>query len=430
MLKRVLVLVMLGLIIANIGLPVRGNEIIYGDLDWDEKVTASDALEILKSVVGKTDLFDDQYEAADVDGSGKVDATDALYVLKKVVGRTERFPVEEDGYRIEITAANFPDKTFRNAIRRMVQRDYMTLPEINEVKILDVKGYEIVDGIRYSRTIADLTGIEYFVALEELDCSENTLTQLDLRKNKSLKKLNCAYNQIDQLDVSENIVLEELYCDGNPIVSLDVSNHTALKLLGIERTGIERLNVKNNSLLQFVWHDEADLGSWQPNVQIDAVNFPDEVFREDVKAVDADKNDILTIDEIMQVTTFDFYPVDLQGQLFREPISCVKGIQFFTSLEYINCIRNRLTEIDLSRNEKLKSLQIQENDLRYLNVNRNVLLEYLYVDGNQKLCELDISRNTMLKRLTCEYTGVDTLDIRNNPNLEEIKGDDHMALLS
>lgn len=428
--KYILGLMMIVLILSNVVLPVRGNEIIYGDLDWDEKVTASDALEILKSVVGKASLFDDQYESADVDGSGTVDATDALFVLKKVVGKIKRFPVEEDGYRIEISADNFPDITFRNAIRQMVQKDYITLPEINEIKILDVKGYEIIEGIRYSRTITDLTGIEYFTALEELDCSENELTELDLRKNKALKKLNCAYNQIEQPDVSENVALEELYCDGNPIVSLDVCNLAVLKLLGIEETKIKQLNVKNNPLLQFVWHDETDLGSWQPNVQIDAVNFPDEVFREDVKGMDADKNDILTIDEIMQVTTFDFYPVDLQGQLFREPITCAKGIQFFTSLEYINCIRNRLTEIDLSRNTKLKSLQIQENDLQYLNVNRNGLLEYLYVDGNQKLCELDITRNAKLKRLTCESTGVDTLDIRNNPNLEELKGDDQMDIVS
>ena len=70
-------------------------EIIYGDVDGDGKVTAADALEVLKSVVGKVTLTDDQLTKADVDGSGKIDAADALDILKKVVGKIEKFAVEE-----------------------------------------------------------------------------------------------------------------------------------------------------------------------------------------------------------------------------------------------------------------------------------------------------------------------------------------------
>ncbi len=70
-------------------------KITYGDVDGDQKVTAADALEVLKSVVGKVTLTDEQIVKADVDGSGKVDAADALDILKKVVGKIDRFPVEE-----------------------------------------------------------------------------------------------------------------------------------------------------------------------------------------------------------------------------------------------------------------------------------------------------------------------------------------------
>ncbi len=69
--------------------------VTYGDVDGDGKVTASDALEVLKSVVGKVTLTDDQFIAADTDGNGKADATDALNILKKVVGKIDKFPVEE-----------------------------------------------------------------------------------------------------------------------------------------------------------------------------------------------------------------------------------------------------------------------------------------------------------------------------------------------
>ncbi|MBR6548103.1 MAG: leucine-rich repeat protein [Clostridia bacterium] len=70
------------------------SECIIGDVDGDEKVTAADALEVLKSVVGKVTLTEKQTKAADVDGSGKVDAADALDILKKVVGKIEFFPIE------------------------------------------------------------------------------------------------------------------------------------------------------------------------------------------------------------------------------------------------------------------------------------------------------------------------------------------------
>ncbi len=68
----------------------------YGDVDSDGKVTAADALEVLKSVVGKVALTDQQWKAADVDGNGKADAADALDILKKVVGKIDRFAVEEN----------------------------------------------------------------------------------------------------------------------------------------------------------------------------------------------------------------------------------------------------------------------------------------------------------------------------------------------
>ena len=69
--------------------------VIYGDVDGNGKVEAVDALEVLKSVVGKVTLTDEQLKVADTDGNGKADATDALNILKKVVGKIDKFPVEQ-----------------------------------------------------------------------------------------------------------------------------------------------------------------------------------------------------------------------------------------------------------------------------------------------------------------------------------------------
>lgn len=69
----------------------------YGDVDGDGKVSAADALEVLKSVVGKVTLTEEQTLASDVDGNENVNAADALTILKKVVGMIDVFPAETLG---------------------------------------------------------------------------------------------------------------------------------------------------------------------------------------------------------------------------------------------------------------------------------------------------------------------------------------------
>ncbi len=68
--------------------------LVYGDVNQDTKIDASDALDILKQCVGKIVLDEKQSEAADADGDRVVTAADALYVLKWVVGKIKSFPVE------------------------------------------------------------------------------------------------------------------------------------------------------------------------------------------------------------------------------------------------------------------------------------------------------------------------------------------------
>ena len=67
----------------------------YGDVDQDNKISAADALDVLKSVVGKLVLEDAVKEYADVDDNGKVDAADALDILKFVVGKIDVFAADK-----------------------------------------------------------------------------------------------------------------------------------------------------------------------------------------------------------------------------------------------------------------------------------------------------------------------------------------------
>ena len=69
-------------ILRTLGIPL----LAPGDVNYDGRVDASDALLALQDSVKLTQLDDGQREAADLDGDGKVDAADALSILQKSVG--------------------------------------------------------------------------------------------------------------------------------------------------------------------------------------------------------------------------------------------------------------------------------------------------------------------------------------------------------
>ncbi|MBR4868063.1 MAG: hypothetical protein IKU10_02810, partial [Clostridia bacterium] len=65
---------------------------LYGDPDGDKGISAADALMILKQVVGKENMTDEQKELADVDDDDNIAAADALMILQFVVGQIDKFP--------------------------------------------------------------------------------------------------------------------------------------------------------------------------------------------------------------------------------------------------------------------------------------------------------------------------------------------------
>ena len=68
---------------------------VYGDLNGDAQVDASDALLVLQHSVNLAVIEDGLKPMADVDESGAIDATDALSILQKSVELIDVFPAEE-----------------------------------------------------------------------------------------------------------------------------------------------------------------------------------------------------------------------------------------------------------------------------------------------------------------------------------------------
>jgi Leucine-rich repeat (LRR) protein len=93
-----------------------------------------------------------------------------------------------------------------------------------------------------TRVYADDEGIEInktnFPELTKLDCSENSITKLDLSKNTKLTSLKCAYNKLSTLDVSNNTALTVLKCRDNKLTKLNVSKNKKLKYLLYDKSTV------------------------------------------------------------------------------------------------------------------------------------------------------------------------------------------------
>ena len=216
-----------------------------------------------------------------------------------------------------MTPEYFPDENFRNALKEqgignfyIEGLPYLTTEDVSVTK-LDV----------WKKNITSLKGIEYFTALEELECSYNHLTALDLSKNTKLTKLHCEENQLTALDVSNNTELEWFDCSSNDLTSLDLSKNTKLNDLTCTFNELTTLDVSKNT---------------------------------ELKTFYCDYNKISTLD------------------LSRN-----------TNLIYLYCDGNRLTSLDLSKNTKLSSLDCHENKLTALNLLKNTKLKYLRCHSNQ-----------------------------------------------
>lgn len=130
-------------------------------------------------------------------------------------------------------------------------------------------------------------------------------------------------------------------------------------------------------------------------VAINSKNFPDPLFKKYVKyTFDADKDDVLSVDEISNITD-----IDLSQFAGRVNIESLQGIEYFTELKNLNCYGTGNA---------------------ILNVSSNTKLEILRCGGNANLTTLNVKGVKTLKKLQCYNTGITSLDVSNNKNLEAL----------
>ena len=240
---------------------------------------------------------------------------------------------------VEINETNFPDANFRSYVQTEFDKDGDK--KLSSAEIAAVK--EIIASLR---GIKNLKGIEFFTALETLNCVQCELTALDVSKNTELTSLSCGSNKLTELDVSKNTKLEMLNCRGETLsymklTKLDVSQNKVLKELDCYSIKMKELNVSGCTALE-----ELNCGGNQ------------------LTALDVSENTNLTILRCAsnQLTALDVSKnLDLKGLYCRDNYLAVLDVSKNSKLESISCGKNGLTSLDLDKNKEITYVNLDNH---------------------------------------------------------------------
>ena len=250
----------------------------------------------------------------------------------------------------------------------------VSLTEENLKTMASVKELNIAE-----KGLTDLSALKYFTGLQTLNCSRNSLTELDVSALTNLTSLDCSENALTTLDVSKLTNLTSLDCYRNELTELDVSKLTGLKDLDCADNQLTALDVSNQTGLTDL--DCAD---------------------NQLKELDVSKLTGLT------------HLYCSGNQLTAVNVSALK------SLEYFSCAENQLRALDVSKLTGLTDLDCSENQLTALDVSNLTGLEDLDCAKNL-LTELNIMNLTLLMDLDCSENRMSSLDISKFLNLYSVK---------
>ncbi|WP_430409796.1 T9SS type A sorting domain-containing protein [Kordia sp.] len=107
--------------------------------------------------------------------------------------------------------------------------------------------------------------------------------------------------------------------------------------------------------------------------------------------------------------------LDLDSDL----IDSLEGIASFTNIQFITCVNNNLTQLDVSQNLNLMQLECTSNDIIELDLSTNINLTILNANFNE-LTTLTFGNNSNLDWVRCASNNLTTIDFSQLPNLRRL----------
>ncbi len=205
--------------------------------------------------------------------------------------------------------------------------------------------------------------VSQLLSLEELDISDNKLSDLNLTSNTILSIFNCSNNNFTELPtIPQSITV--LKCSNNTIKNIaglndfDLSGYVSLKTLECMDNDISGLILSNCSSLEQV----NCINNYITNILLDGCN--------NIKEIYCSSNKISSLD-----------------------------LSSCTLLEKLNCIANDIVNLDLSNNSNLKELYLYGNNISSLDL-YSINLEFVLLDNS-----VTVTNNNSNTLITVEING-------------------------
>ena len=140
-----------------------------------------------------------------------------------------------------------------DVIPNLANTQYLYLDNVNLTSLKGLEGFVGLETLHCSNNQLTELDLSALTNLMELNCSNNQLTELDLSALTNLKLLYCSYNQLTKLDISNNLALEYLSCMSSQLKTLDVTNNKNLTYLEVDNNQLESIDISQNTALQTLW---------------------------------------------------------------------------------------------------------------------------------------------------------------------------------
>ena len=217
---------------------------------------ASDSKWIISN--GKTTWYECDKNAGENDATVKVtvsansQAADRRDTIHLAAGVTADFVVIKQQTDYADITTFVADNNLKQALVALFDRDNngkVSSSEVSTVKNVDLS----------NKQIANLDGLEYLPALEQLNISNNAVENIDLAKLPFLTALDCSNNRVAALDLARIPDLVSLNISGNDWASdsINIVSNPLLASLNAANTGIVYVRVRQGFTTDGFTHEPA-----------------------------------------------------------------------------------------------------------------------------------------------------------------------------
>lgn len=304
--------------------------------------------------------------------------------MKKVLGLVLLFGSIANAQIVNIPDMNFKAELLASSTSGSIAVDanmqYITVDTNGdgEIQVLEALQVYRLDPVGHS--ITSLEGIQSFLSLRQLFCTDLSLTTLDVSNLSGLEFLDCRNNSISYLDVSGMPNLQTVICSYNQMTTLNISNCPAM-------IGVDCGN-NNISVLDLTGKPNLDTVYCEVN-QIPTLDISGSPLLRNLSC----RNNLLTTLDLTNHLALTDLNVGMNLMTAIDVTPCLNLVNF-------HCAGLPITVLDLTGLVHIANLNFRYTQITTIDLSHLPQLTYLTADGNL-LTALDVTQNPNLCYFSC-----------------------------